>query len=353
MPRENPPQPVVDLAEARAVARRARDWAAADRLRAEIEATGWKVIDTGTLYDLERAVGPDVVTDGVIRYGSSVSVPSRLGDEPVGRASVVMIATAWPEDLARAHRSLVERAPDGTQLVVVANGASAAQAAALDGLDAADPGAPGVMTEVLWTSSRLGHAAALNAGIRRAAAPVVIVLDTDVEPTDDLVSSLVTALVDETVAVAGPFGLVTDDLRRFDAPPAGAADVAAIAGAAMAFRRSDFVARGPLDEHFVTPAHLDTWWSLVLRDEAAADPDAGDVDRDPSPLRRAIQVGAGSVVRHPPHDPAAVATGDRDRLTRRNFYRVLKRFGSRLDLAVPAPGTSAGGGGIATIPESP
>jgi cysteinyl-tRNA synthetase len=40
------PEAVVELAERRALAREAKDWAEADRLRAEIEAAGWEVRDT-------------------------------------------------------------------------------------------------------------------------------------------------------------------------------------------------------------------------------------------------------------------------------------------------------------------
>ena len=45
-------------------------------------------------------------------------------------------------------------------------------------------------------------------------------------------------------------------------------DVVAVEGDAMAFRRGDYVARGPLDEHFAFYRNLDIWWSLVLRDQA-------------------------------------------------------------------------------------
>ena len=327
MPREEAPQPVVDLAEARAIARRARDWPTADRLRGEIEVAGWKVIDAGTLYSLERAAPPDVAAGAVVRYGSSASVPSRLAEAPVGVASVVMLATDWPDDLARALRALVDRSPDGTQLVVVANGSSEAQAAGLAALDAVDPGAPGISTEVVWTSERLGHAAALNAGIRRAAAPVVILLDTSVEPQGDLVSALVDALDDPTVAVAGPFGIVSADLRRFEDAPSGAVDVDAIEAYALAFRRADYTARGPLDEHFAFYRNLDIWWSLVLRDQA------GDAAED-APPRRAVRVTGVPVVRHEHRGWTGLPEAERDRLSKRNFYRVLKRFARRRDLLV-------------------
>ena len=336
---EAPPE-VRELADARAAARRARDWATADALRAEIEAAGWKVVDAASLYTLERAAAPDLVDDGVTRYGSSASVPSRLEEPAVGVASLVLVATDWPEDLARTVGAFVDRSPDGTQVVIVANGPSDAQAAALAELVAASPGSPGVALEAVWTSARLGHAAALNAGIRRAAAAVVVLVDTSVEPRVDLVTPLVAALEDPTVAVAGPFGLVTDDLRRFEEPPAGTVDVVAIEGYAQAFRRADYVARGPLDEHFAFYRNLDIWWSLVLRDPFAADDDdaAGDEPEvGDGPLvmpvsRRAVCVPGLDVIRHEHRGWTSVSVADRERLSKRNFYRVLKRYATRRDL---------------------
>src|SRR4051812_6044116 len=327
VPPDDVPADIRDLADRRATARRTRDWRTADALRDEPLAAGWKVIDSGTPYDLERAAPPDVADGGQVRYGSSASVPSRLDDAPVGVASVVLVATGWPVDLARAIRSLVEHSPDGTQLVVVANDSSDDQAAALEGLDAADPGAPGISTEVVRTSAPLGWAAALNAGIRRAAAPVVILMDTSVEPEGDLVSALVAALGDPTVAVAGPFGVVSEDLRRFQEADEGVTEVDAIEGYALAFRRQDYVERGPLDEHFAFYRNLDIWWSLVLRDQPE------DADDDAAP-RRARRVTDVPVTRHEHPGWTTLPEDERDRLSKKNFYRILKRFATRRDLLV-------------------
>ena len=68
MPRETPPQEIVDLADARAAARRAFDWETADRLKGEIEAAGWRVVDAASLYTLERAAPPDIDEGGRTRY---------------------------------------------------------------------------------------------------------------------------------------------------------------------------------------------------------------------------------------------------------------------------------------------
>ena len=87
-------------------------------------------------------------------------------------------------------------------------------------------GTGGLTTEVVWTSERLGQAAAINAGVRRANGPVVILLDTSVEPTGDFVTPLAAALDDPAVAVAGAWGIVSVDLRHFEEAPAGDVDAA-------------------------------------------------------------------------------------------------------------------------------
>ena len=232
-------------------------------------------------------------------------------------ATVVITATDWPDDLARAVRAVRATSPAGTSLVIVANSPSPEQAAVLEALEAEVAGVPG--SEIVWTSDRLGHAAALNAGLRRAAGPIVIVLDTSVESTGDIVTPLVRALDDPTVALAGGWGIVSKDLRHFDDAPPG--DVDAIEGYALAFRRGDYEARGPLDEKFTFYRNLDIWWSLVLRDEG---PDRHAAAR----RRRSACPQSGMSIA----GTRAFPTTERDRLSKRNFYRILDRFGARRDL---------------------
>ena len=310
------PDEIVALARARGEARAARDFATADRLRGEIEAAGWKVVDRGIDFDLASARPPDVADGARVRYGASAAVPSRLSESPSAPATVVLLATDWPADLARALNGVRAHAPAGTQVVVVADAPSRGQAAALEALErgAGDP------DEVVWTSARLGQAAALNAGIRRASGAVVILLDTSVEPRGDVVTPLVAALADPSVAVAGGWGVATHDLRHFQ--EAGPGDVAAVEGSCLAFRRADYVARGPFDEHFRFYRNLDIWWSLVLRDE-------GEEARP----RRAVTLPLPAL-RHEHRGWTSVPDAERDRLSRRNFYRIIDRFGWRNDLVV-------------------
>jgi hypothetical protein len=311
MSRRHIPEEILTAAHERARARAERDWPEADRLRAEIEAAGWTIVDRGTDFALVPASPPTVETDGIVRYGATAEVPSRAEEPPTGVATVILVATDWPADLERALTGLRAHGPVGLQIVVVADGPSPDQDATLAALEADD-------VEVIRTSARLGQGAAINIGIRRAAAAVVVVLDASVEPTGDVVTPLVSAVGDPTVAVAGGWGLVSDDLRRFREAPRG--DVDGIEGYAIAFRREDAIARGPLDERFRFYRNLDIWWSLVLRDEG-----------EERPARRAVAVDLPAS-RHEHRGWTSLPDAERDRLSKRNFYRIIDRFGWRRDL---------------------
>jgi cysteinyl-tRNA synthetase len=315
------PQDVLDAAHARARARADRDWSTADRLRDEIEAAGWTVVDRGTDFALSPASPPDVDDGGRVRYGASTNVPSRLDEPDVGLATVVLVATDWPADVDRALAGLRATMPEGTSIVIVADGPSDEAATALEAhdVDTQDD------LEVVWTSDRLGQAAAINVGSRRAGAPVVIVMDTSVEPIGDVVSPLVRALDDPGVGVAGGWGIVSGDLRSFEDAPPG--DVDAIEGYLLAFRRDDFAGRGPLDERFRFYRNLDIWWSLVLRDEGEG-----------SEPRRAVAIGDLPAVRHEHRGWSSLPDDERKRQSKRNFYRIIDRFGSRRDLLVGRSG---------------
>ena len=324
MSRTRIPDDVLTAAHERSAARAARDWVEADRLREVIEAAGWKIVDRGTDFALSPAVPPDVETDGAVRYGSSANVPSRLDEPATGLATIVVIATDHPDDVRRALDGLGGHAPAGTSVVVVADGPSDGVAAALEGLTAG-----ALPVELVRTSERLGHGAATNIGIRRASGPVVILLDPSLEPTGDVVTPLVRALDDPAVAVVGGWGITSDDLRRFEDAPAG--DVDAIEGYLQAFRRADAAERGPLDERFRFYRNLDIWWSLVLRDEGEG-----------SAPRRALRLDGLPVQRHEHRGWTSLPDEERDRLSKRNFYRIIDRVGWRRDLLTRPgePGTA-------------
>jgi hypothetical protein len=268
---------------------------------------------------------------------------------------VVVVASEEPERFSRLMTALRAHAPAGTQVVVVVNDPSAAQSDALqpESPDRATIG--GAAPEMLRTSVRLGYGAVLNIGLRRAAGELVLLADGTAVPTADALTPLAAALHDPAVAAAGGCGLVADDpaeprpnmLHRLEDCSSPTLAMALELGW-LAFRRSDGVALGLLDEHFVTPAWLDVELSLRLRfgapdaaEEAARGADEATDERPgavaaittaapgataalvaPHPARRALAVPLPLLRDAAPWPP------DRTRLNRRNMYRVIDEFGA-------------------------
>lgn len=161
----------------------------------------------------------------------------------------------------------------------------------------------------------VGFAPAVNAGIEAATGEVIVLFDTSVELTGDAVTPLVTALADPGVAVAGPFGLrAKAGMKEFDESPGPEVD--AIEGYCMAFRRADAVAAGLLDPKFRFYRIADIDLSFRLRERGGA-----------------ARVVAGlPIVKHDHRMWESTAPAERDRLSKRNFYRFFDRWRLRDDL---------------------
>ena len=295
---------VVAMAEARARARAAKDYAAADALRDELAAAGWTVVDEpdgGWRLEPMQAEPPPVPLD-------PHEVPSLLDAPPTDDVSVHWVAEGWPGDIARAIASL--RAHQGSRRVhwVVAD------------VTGEDSAAFGEGVEVLALAPGTGWAAAANAGLRRATGRIVIVMDGSVEAAGDVFGPLEAALAEPGVGIAGPFGIVTHDLRQFDeAPGAGPCD--AIEGYCMAMRRETVALVDGFDEKFRWYRTADIELSFRVKDRG--------LRTDVVPL---------PVIKHEHRmwfetEPAARATW-----SKRNFYRFLDRWRDRWDLVLdPSP----------------
>src|ERR1700751_1429281 len=62
----------------------------------------------------------------------------------------------------------------------------------------------------------VGYGAAHNAALADATGDIVVLVDTSLELTGDLLTVLLGALEEPSVAVAGPFGLASDDLCDYE-----------------------------------------------------------------------------------------------------------------------------------------
>jgi GT2 family glycosyltransferase len=315
---ERLPPEVAALLEERAAARASRDWAAADALRDRLADLGWEAIDTPTgSHARPRLPSTPADADGSVGYADPAALASLLDEPAAVAATVAVLADDHAGDLARflagmaAHRPSLE-----WELVVVANGPSFEVDSVLGSTRLAG-------VSLLRTSERLGWADAANLGLRRSRGAVVVLLDTSLEPTGDWLTPLLAAFDDPAVGIAGPWGVTSADGRQFEEAPPGEVD--AVEAYCLAIRREALRAVGGFDHRFRFYRNADLDLSFAIRAEGW----------------RAVRSTELPLTRHEHRGYAALPNDERDRLSRRNFYRFLKHWGDRRDLLLhpgPRPG---------------
>jgi Glycosyl transferase family 2 len=297
MPSTPLPDDVLRLLDERAEARAERDWARADALRDQIAALGWEVQDA----EGGSTARPILVRDGAA--GDPIERPAEV------EASIQVAAEDHPGDLDRFLRGLAAHSPAATwELVVVANAPVEAVAPSI--------ASAGLSVEptVLVTDDRLGWADARTLGLRHSRGEITILLDTSLEPTGDFVGPLLAAFDDPAVGIAGGWGVTSGDAREFHEAAPGPVD--AVEAYCLAIRREALRTVGGFDRRFRYYRNADLDFSFAVRDAGWTA-----VRTDPLPLER-----------HEHRGWTALPDDERDRLSKRNFYRFLDRWGNRPDL---------------------
>jgi GT2 family glycosyltransferase len=290
------------LVEERSAARAARDFARADALRDRIAELGFRVVDGPggpTLEPLQPAAAPARLRPG--------DVESVLDEPPSADVTVHLLVEGWPEDATRALAGYrAHEAGLAVHYVVV-------------DLTDTDPSAYGDGVELLALERGSGWGAARNAGLRRSRGRIVVIADGSIEPTGDALRPLARALENPAVGVCGPFGISTEDLREFHESDGVGPDreVDAIEGYLMALRRDVARDAGLFDERFRWYRTADIELCFRVRDAGL----------------RATVVDV-PVAKHEHRAWHSTDPAERDRLSKRNYYRFLERFRGREDLLV-------------------
>jgi GT2 family glycosyltransferase len=219
-----------------------------------------------------------------------------------------VVAEDHPDDLRRLIAGLAAHPPSVSwELIVVANSPSFE-------LEPDTQIATAVEPIVLQTSERLGWAESRTLGLRRSRGEVTVLLDTSIEPTGDFLVPLLAAFEDPSVGLAGGWGLRSGDGRQFaDAPPG---EVDAVEGYCLAVRREALRAVGGFDRRFRFYRNADLDFSFAVR--AAG--------------WRAVRTAPLPVAKHEHRGYVSLPETERDRLSKRNFYRFLDHWGDRRDL---------------------
>lgn len=311
------PDEVELLLRDRRAARDAADFERADALREEIRALGWEVQDSPHGSTARPALPEAPAPTG---YARPQDLASLLDESPSVDASLQVVATDHGDDLRRFLGGLATHLPSVSwELVLVANAPSYDLAAML-----AETPLP-MDASMLLTTERLGWADAVNLGLRRSRGNITLMLDTSLEPVGDFVAPLLVTFDDPGVGIAGGWGVNSAQARQFEAASSGEVD--AVEAYCLAVRRDVLRDVGLFDPHYRFYRNADLDFSFTAREAGWHAVVVADL-----PLRR-----------HEHRGYASLPKAERDRLSKRNFYRFLKRWGDRRDLLLhpdpPAPGS--------------
>jgi GT2 family glycosyltransferase len=259
-----------------------------------LRAGGWDVFDSATGSELQ-----------------ALSAPPNAEPKTTSRAvTLLTVVHGWRADAERWLFSVFTHCKADFEAIVVDNSGDVRIAGWLAGRGAE-------RLRVVELDPQLGFAGAVNAGIEAAAGEVVVLFDPGVELRGDAISPLLEALDDQSVVVAGPFGLRgKGTMKEFESSEEPEVD--AIEGYCMAFRRADALAAGGFDQRFRFYRIADVEFSFRLRDRGG----------------RAIAVPGLPIEKHEHRLWESTEPAERDRLSKRNMYRFLDRWRDREDLLV-------------------
>lgn len=223
---------------------------------------------------------------------------------------MLTVLHGWPEDARRWLESVLRHhANHDLEVLLIDNSGNPDLAAWTEGVSSD-------VVRAVPLEPR-GFGAAVNAGLEAAAGEVVILFDPGTEATGDVATPLLEMLERPGVGIAAAYGVRgVGTVKHFHNHPGPEVD--AVEGYCMAFRRADALAVGGFDEKFKFYRIADFEFSFRIR----------------STGRRAMVVAGLPLRRHQHRLWEAETDDERERLSKKNFYRFLDRWGKRTDLLV-------------------
>jgi cysteinyl-tRNA synthetase len=296
------PSDIRTVAEEHRRARVALKLRDADALRGQLD--GWRVDDLSEARQVLSRAARRIGRRGPHRIASAAELHDLRNAAPARSWSACIVSREFAEDLDRCVRSVLRYLPHDGEVLVLDQGSEA------DVADRARALGDPPRVRVVLADRDLGEGAGRNALLRIARGERVLQLDPSVELTGDLFRALGEALR-ARVGAAGPWGLrAVDHLKQFDEVTAGTCD--AVQGYCFATTRERLLAVGGFDERYRFYRNLDIATSLALRERGWS----------------SLAAGAGLAVRHAHRPWERLAEDERQKRSRRNYDRLVRRFSS-------------------------
>jgi GT2 family glycosyltransferase len=301
------PEEILALSHERDLLRRKGNYARADVLKQQLEDAGYAVKDNP--HGAHLVILPSIFVDGT-QYRTIHQLPSLLEENDQCTFSVNILARNNSDQARRCVESVLKFAGTTSIEVMLIDNSSQdgfdIWAEALHHRDA--------RVHVLRSTRKMGIAEAYNIGFLQSRGNYILLLDTAIELTGDIFTPLAQTLSDPAIGLTGPRGLITDDMRHFE--ESEEIEVEVIDGRCMAFRRPILKKAGLLDEGYRYSEFMDVDFSFAIRDS------------DKNTLRTPDL----ALTYHPETQETGLSSAEQTRLTKRNFYRYLSKWGDRDDL---------------------
>jgi GT2 family glycosyltransferase len=225
---------------------------------------------------------------------------------------MLTLVHGWPDDAERWLDGVLRHsAAHDFEALLADNSGDPAVAARLRGR-------AGDRVRVLAIDPPEGWAQAANAALEAAAGDTVVLFDPGVELQGDVAGPLQRSLADPGVVAAGAFGVRAEGhIGHFHSSEGP--DVDALEGYVLAFRKQQALEAGGFDRKFRFYRLADFELCFRLRDRFQG---------------RAVVVPGLPVERHEHRLWEALDEEERERRSRRNYYRLLDLWGKRKDLMV-------------------
>ena len=307
------PDDVLGIIHEREALRANSRYQEADEIRDGLRGKGYVVEDAPTRTSIRPKTPWERYEQEWKTISSSKEASSLIEEPDTVEFSIGVVACNYLNDGKRLIDSVFKWS-DGysTEIVVVDNGSSDGTGLWLE--DTARSNSARV--RLIHTDHVLGEAAAKNIVLKQSRGSIVVLMDTGAEVQGDVFHALRGILSDHRVGAAGPFGLVTDDLRHFREVEGQQQEVDAVQAYCFAFRRSLLRDVGLMRESFRFYRNLDIEYSFHFKDRGYS------LIADP----------ALPIVRHEHRVWTSLSEEEREKLSARNFKRFLDKWSNRYDL---------------------
>jgi len=278
----------------------------ADNQRNAINVLGYVLEDNINGTDIRRKFYSETKNGLVQSISSSSELPQQSLSVDKYNVTFCLIANDFISDLKRCINSIVDFTKTNSyQILVLTKRAKPQLTESIKSIDT------NINLEIINTDHVLGEGTSKNILIKSSQGSIVILLDTSIELTNDIVNPISSILHNESVGITGPFGLKTSDLHHFhDDSTLDGGEMDAIQSYCFAFRRKTVQNVGLMRETFRFYRHLDLDYSFQFKSNGY----------------KIIEIPTLPIIRHEHRIWESLTNHQREKLSQNNYKKFLNKW---------------------------